>query len=363
MSVPGQDLAYEPDYVLPPGDHLLEWLESRTMTQAELARRIDLSTKHVNQIVKGGAGLTPEVAIALENVTNIPARFWMRLEADYRAHAAERLEEEELANDVEVLRSFPIKEMLKRGYWEEAPNPVGQLRALLRFFAVANTAALEQVVLRPAALRKSKAFEANAAALAAWLRRTELLAYEVQTTSFDADRCSAALPELRSLTRVKGIEWVKPLQERCAQIGIAIVIERELPGCRINGATRWLAPDKAMVALSLRHRRHDIVWFTFFHELAHLLRHSRRRTFVDAEGMGVPEDLERDADRFASRLLIPPEYEGQLAELRTADEVQDFAAQIDVGPSIVVGRMQHQRLIPPNRWQHLIPKYKFHDDN
>jgi HTH-type transcriptional regulator/antitoxin HigA len=360
---PDQGLTYEPDYVLPPGDHLSEWLDSRTMSQAELARRIDLSTKHVNQVVKGNAGLTPDVAIALEKVTSIPARFWMRLEANYRAHAAERLEEEELANEIEVLRSFPVKEMLRRGYWERASNSVGQLRALLRFFGVANTAALEQVVLQPTALRKSKAFEANSAALAAWLRRTELLAYEVQTSSFDANECSAALPGLRSLTRIDGAEWVEPLQERCAEIGIAVVIERELPGCRINGATRWLAPDKAMVALSLRHRRHDIAWFTFFHELAHLLRHSRRQTFIDAEGMGVPEDLERDADRFASRLLIPPEYERELAELRTAEQVQDFASQVGVGPSIVVGRMQHERLIPPSRWQHLIPKYRFHDDN
>ena len=154
-----------------------------------------------------------------------------------------------------------------------------------------------------------------------------------------------------------------PLQDLCAQIGIAVVIEGELPGCRINGATRWLATDKAMVALSLRHRRHDIVWFTFFHELGHLLRHSRRQTFVDAEGTGVPEDLELDADRFASRLLIPPDYERQLPELRTTEEVKDFAQRIGVGPSIVVGRMQHERLIPPNKWQPLIPKYRFHDDN
>lgn len=96
---------------------------------------------------------------------------------------------------------------------------------------------------------------------------------------------------------------------------------------------------------------------------APISRSSRRQTFIDAEGMGVPEDLERDADRFAGRLLIPPEYERQLAELRTPDQVQKFALRVGVGPSIVVGRMQHERLIPTNRWQHLIPKYRFHDDN
>lgn len=363
MTVDSAALVYEPDEVLSPGEHLLDWLQHRSMSQAELARRVGLSSKHVNQITKGSAGLTPDVAISLERVTNIPAWYWIRLEANYRAQEAANLEEEELETEVDLLHTFPIREMIKRGYCEKSSSLVGQLREVLRFFGVANTEALRQVVLQPTALRQSKAFEANSAALAAWLRRAELVAFDVDTAKFDPGKCSEALAEFRSLTRLEDVQWVKPLQQLCADLGIALVIERELPGCRINGATRWLRPGKAMIALSLRHRRHDILWFTFFHELGHLLRHSRRQTFVDAEGTGVPEDLERDADRFASRTLIPPDHEAQLSQVRTADDAHELAARLGVGPSIVVGRMQHERLIPPNRWQHLIPKYQFHDEN
>lgn len=355
--------AYEPDLVYPAGTHLSEWLERKSMSQAEFARRVGLSNKHVNQIVNGGAGITPDVAVAFENVTSLPARFWMRLEANHRAAEARRQDDVALEASVDILDSFPIKEMERRNYFPEiAHTKVGKLRALLRFFGVANVRALETVALRPAALRPSKAFKPNEAALAAWLRRAEIRAAAQRTEPFDPERCTDALQDLRSYTCLPGTSWIDALIERCAEVGIAVVIEPELPGCRINGATRWLGSGRAMVALSLRHRRHDIVWFTVFHEFGHLLRHSKRETFIDAEGMGVPEELERDADRFASRLLIPPEHENELRSLATEKDVLAFAKSLGVSPAIVVGRMQHEHLIPHNRWTHLIPRYQFSDD-
>ena len=93
-----------------------------------------------------------------------------------------------------------------------------------------------------------------------------------------------------------------------------------------------------------------------------MLRHSRKETFIDAEGMGVPEDLERDADRFASRTLIPPEHDREMTQLAGEADVLVFADRVGVSPAIVVGRMHHEKLVPPNRWQHLIPKYRFHSE-
>ena len=355
-------LSYDPDVSYRPGRTLAEWLKRRDMSQAEFARRASLSNKHVSQVINGPAGLSAEVAVAFENVTGIPARFWTQLESNYRAHEARTEEATSLAQHVGVLDRFPMKHLAARDLITGSGTQVQQLRELLRFFGVANVNALEEVWLAPTALRASKAYEPNTASLASWLRIAEREAAKIPTDSFDAQRCAEALDDFRALTRVGGTDWVEPLKQRCAEVGIGLVIVKELPRCRINGATRWLSSDKAMVALSLRHRRHDTLWFTFFHELGHLLRHSKRKTFIDAAGAGVSEDLELDADRFASRLLIPPEHQTELHDLSTPDDVEEFAARIGVDPSIVVGRMQHERLIPFSQWNHLIPKYSFHDD-
>jgi HTH-type transcriptional regulator/antitoxin HigA len=218
------------------------------------------------------------------------------------------------------------------------------------------------VWLRPALYRRSRTFEADEGALASWLRLAELKASKVKTKPFDPAASRAAIDEMRALSTLPGIDWLEPLAKLCASVGIALVILKELPKCRVNGATDWVSPEKAMVVLSLRHRRNDIFWFTLLHELCHVLRHSKKETFVDTKGSGISQQLEDEADNFASRVLIPPHLAGKLQNLSTSAEVCAFAEAIGIAPGIVVGRMQHDGLIPHSQWTHMIERYRFTDD-
>jgi HTH-type transcriptional regulator/antitoxin HigA len=267
-----------------------------------------------------------------------------------------------LANEVDVIRQFPLRELFKRIKRPLPIDPVEQLQELLRFFGVASVSALFDTCLSETKLRKASAFAPNEASLASWLRLAELKAQSVDVKPFDAIECEKAIQDFRQISTIQGTAWWDKLASRCASVGIALVLEEELPKCHVNGATKWLTPSKAMIALSLRHRRHDTVWFTFFHELGHLLRHSRKEMFVDATGSQVAEDLERDADRFASRTLIPPTYEAQLSEITNQADVKSFALKLGIDESIVVGRMQHEQLIPFNRWVSMIRTYSFPDE-
>ena len=73
------------DYAVPPGETLRELLEEQGLSQRDLARRADLSPKHVNKLLQGLVPLSADVAVRLERVTGTPARIWNRLEADYRS--------------------------------------------------------------------------------------------------------------------------------------------------------------------------------------------------------------------------------------------------------------------------------------
>jgi HTH-type transcriptional regulator / antitoxin HigA len=73
------------DYAIPPGETLRELLDEQGLTQRDLARRADLSPKHVNRLLQGLVPLSAEVAQRLERVTGTPARIWNRLEANYRS--------------------------------------------------------------------------------------------------------------------------------------------------------------------------------------------------------------------------------------------------------------------------------------
>ncbi len=79
---------YEPDFVTSPGEILEEKLEELGISHAELAERIGRTEEAVNEIVKAKAPLLPKIAVELECVRGIPARFWNNAEANYRQFLA-----------------------------------------------------------------------------------------------------------------------------------------------------------------------------------------------------------------------------------------------------------------------------------
>ena len=74
-----------PDVAIPPGEYLAEEIAARNMTQKELARRMGRPANAINEIINGKKAVTAETALQLEEVMpEIPARFWLNLEADYQ---------------------------------------------------------------------------------------------------------------------------------------------------------------------------------------------------------------------------------------------------------------------------------------
>ena len=360
-------IRYEPDYAVPPGDSLAELLDDRGMSQAELARRTGLSAKHINLILKGSASVTPDTALKLERVLDVPARIWSALEMNYQGHLSRLDEAKSLEEHVGWASKPLIKELITRGCIERAADSVGQLRELLKFFGVATVDAWNTVWSEsaPLAAYRLARQDADPAALAAWMRIGEIRAAEVETETFDRESFDAALREARSLTRVADPHvWFPQLQEICRRAGVVVIIEKELPGARVNGVARWLTPTKALIQLSARYLRDDIVWFTFFHGGAHLLLHGKRSgpryippTFVDTKDSSGRS--EEEADSFAADLLIPASQASRLHSMRSLNDVTVFAAELGISPGIVIGRLHHEGLKAPGWGAGLIARYKW----
>ena len=72
------------DLAIPPGELLAEELETRGMTQDELARRMARPRRTVGGIVAGREAITAETALRLERALGIATRLWVGLESRYR---------------------------------------------------------------------------------------------------------------------------------------------------------------------------------------------------------------------------------------------------------------------------------------
>jgi len=182
--------------------------------------------------------------------------------------------------------------------------------------------------------------------LAAWLRLGELEAQRIECEAYNAKAFKQHLADIRRLTPAEPDAFEPELRRLCAESGVAFVLIPELPHTRACGATRWLNPDKAILQLSLRYRSNDQFWFSFFHEAGHILLHSSKEVFI--EGSDCKSDKEEQADAFAANTLIPASEYRRLKNVGifSRADVVAFAESIGIAPGIVVGRLQHDGLLP-----------------
>lgn len=351
MNVTANRYSYTPDHVAPPGDLITEYLDELGISARELARRCGRSGKLLAEITSGKAPVEPETALQLERVLGVPASIWTNMEAAYQLHQAREAESEELASFYEWASAFPLKELAERKHIDKSSSKPGQVRELLKFFGAGSVKACDDRFeeLLAVDFRTSDSFQNNLPSLAAWLRIGERRAAQISANDYDREAFVDALKKIRALT-VNSIDKALPKIEReCAASGVVFILEKPLPKIRASGVSRWLSPRKALIQQSLRHMSDDHFWFTFFHECAHLLLHSRKAVFIDmTKGPGTGDaKQEAEANLWSANFLIPTADMRKFVSSFTgsADEVRKFAAQCGIAPGIVVGQLQHNGVI------------------
>ncbi len=356
---------YEPDYVSPPGETLLETIESLGMTQIQLAERTGRPPKTISEIVKGKAAITPDTALQLEKVLGVPATFWTNREMRYRESLARQKEQERLSYQIDWLKSFPVAEMCKKKWIPCFKDKMQQLHAVLRYFGVASPEAWNDVQNSlQADFRQSKAFETKRGAISAWLRKGEIDAKTIDCKTYNRSAFFSALQQARNLTTESPSVFQPKLTELFASVGVAVVFVPELRGTRVSGATRWLDSNKALIQLSLRYKTNDHLWFTFFHEAGHIYIHGKRDAFIESYQASECAK-ESEANEFSADFLIPrAEYERFIA-LGSFDKssVISFAKEIGIAAGIVVGRLQYDKLLPHNQLNDLKQYYQWNEEH
>lgn len=338
---------YLPTEVSPPGTTLREVLDEREISQSDLATRMGRPKKTISEIINGKASITPETALELELVLGIPATFWNARERDYRTFLARLEQARRMSRQLKWSKNFPIGALAKEGWILKHSNKQDQLKALLRFFGVASPEQWQDVFDNVAvAFRKSSAFKSDAYSLAAWLRCGLVKAEQYQCRSFDKERFLTALRKVRSLTPADPEVFEPEMKQVCADAGVVVAFVPQLPKSRVSGATRWLSPDKALIQLSIRYKTNDHLWFTFFHEAAHLLLHGKRLIFLET-GRSSGE-LEAEASRWAAEFLIPSGPYAEFLSVGTLSKtaIRRFAGGIGIAAGVVVGRLQYDGLLP-----------------
>jgi HTH-type transcriptional regulator / antitoxin HigA len=356
---------YRPATVTPPGATLADLIEERGIKQAELATRMGVSPKFINELVAGKASITPTTALAMERALDVPADFWLTREARYQEYKARSESDDELEAAFDWVKELPYGDMCKWGWVERQETKSATVGELLRFFGVSSVSAwreqyIEQIVVT-AAYRMSPKDTARSGAVAAWLRMGELHAARTPCEPFNRPAFLEAIDAARALTLVPDPDDFLPrLKALFARCGVVVALIPAPKGCPVSGAVRWLTPTKGLVQLSLRYKTNDTLWFTFLHECGHIALHGKKMLFLEEEQVTNVEEAE--ADRFAAdRLISPAEWAEFLPYSCTEDVIRDFAWKAGIAPGIVLGRLQKEGRVAWSRMNHLKVRYMWDD--
>jgi addiction module HigA family antidote len=95
--------------VIHPGEHLAEELEALDMSASELARKIDVPTNRVTQILNGTRSVTGDTALRLAHFFGTTAQFWLNLQNLYDL----RLAQKKAGKSVKALPKLKRRELVQ----------------------------------------------------------------------------------------------------------------------------------------------------------------------------------------------------------------------------------------------------------
>lgn len=341
-----------------PGEFLADALDEFSITQKSLAQRIGMSEKAVNEIIKGKSPITRTTASHLSNVFSFSETYWMNLQNQYEEDKMKLQKESELQKEAEVyLRDHNLldtyKELSKFGLVDALRNTASNAGAMIlnlrQFFGVSSLKNIEGGHISQTAFRKYKGRSFNKYTTIAWLQLGMKKAQKTESSPFDRNTLKARLEDIAQLSQKSSDVYLPKLEEILKDCGVILAYMPYFKNTHVQGAAAWVNPNKALIMITTTKKSEDRFWFNVFHEIGHILKHSKKECFIDfGEEGSVPqrdEKIEREADLFAEKYLIPDfkyirEYVTRSGDLK--QKILKVSKEIKRSPAIIAGRIAHE---------------------
>ena len=339
--------------ILCPGETIKELLETYNYTQKDLADKLNMELKTVNEILNGKAVITVDTAMKLEMIFNIDATFWNNLELNYRKALKMIEEKENLEKEYTKIKDI-YKEMTKRKLVNETKNKSEIVENFKKFMEVTTIDGIEQEYYK-VACRKANTKSFNIINLMVWIQIGLKKAREVQIKEYEKDKILSKINEIRKLTLLKNQnEARKKLIIICNDCGIIVNFEKSMPNTAIYGIAKWLNSTTPFIQISDRGKNVATFWFSFMHELGHIIKGRKKMCFLDMENNLIEEDEdmqilkeceEYKADKFSRNSLIPEKEYNEFAnsikgKKITTNDIIEFSKKVEIAPCIVAGRIK-----------------------
>ncbi len=331
------------EFIIHPGETLKEILEDRGMSQRELAVRTDVTEPHVSSVVNCQKAISVSYAKKLEYALGIDASFWVNLQANYDKELADFEEVNGISEqELEILKRLNsiVMHLKTIGLLEpEAHGPMLVIH-LRKFLNISSLVRIPHVS-QTGAYRLATAANVDPYVLFTWLRMCDLIAKDQKIESgLDIDRLKAKIPLIKELMFEDVADVQHRLKAYLAECGIKFSIVRNFRGAPVQGVIKKNDDGTLNLLMTTRQKFADIFWFTFFHEIGHIINGDIEDKLVDY--YSAKGEVEDRADRFAANTLIDPvDYEEFVGRKDfTLPSIKRFSVQQNIPNYILIGRLQ-----------------------
>ena len=332
-----------------PGSFIKEELETRGWLQADLAYILGMDAGQLNKLIGGKADINPDIAVSLGDAFEMPPEFFMNLQKIYDLNRAKKADPG-VRRRASWLSVFPVREMIKRGWIEDAEPALLDLQ-MMRFFEknrVADIPFVNDAPLMSHAAKKA-GYERTTPLQYVWLTRVRKFAEQMECPLYSEGSLRAALPSIRAhMMEKEDFARIPHLLRKC---GIRFVLVEALPGSKIDGVCVWLG-GQPVIGMTLRLDRADNFCFVLRHEIEHILnKDGMEASFApvdeyDPEAPDQEVECERIADSAAAEFCVPQAlldlFILRKSPFISEHDVLTFAARIEINPAVVVGQIQRK---------------------
>lgn len=331
---------FSPNWVSAPGETILDLMQEKRLSVKDFAQKIGESVRFTDDLINGSIQINTTLAKKLENTIGGSEYFWITRENQYRSNS-DRLKKVKL--DWEA--KFPLKDMIAFGWIN--PQNSSIYEECLNFFGSKSINDWEKKygILDNVAFKRSH--RSNIGSLLAWLRRGEIVSKDNLCEPWDIQTLKENIPIMRKLiTNINAASYLVKLKDICSKCGIALEFVRAPKGCMASGAAKFVSKNKALILISFRYLTDDHFWFTFFHEIGHLLLHDATQSFIDEGEYRQDSEIEAEANNFAQNLLVPENYHSRLNNIKLNQrEIIKLSIELGITPGIIIGQLQFKRKI------------------
>lgn len=330
------------------GKYLKRFLEFNNISQSDFAVRLNITQKHMNEILNGKSDITLEMAANIEKLTDIPISFIIK--SEYRKYVTLYLlnlfETEEKIKEY-MYENFFIKELIERKWidFTDKTDSVQLYMDIIKFLKVKDLEALNK--LQEKTLFKKSGNDLNKLSL--WIARADELSNTQQINEYVKENFIFLIQDLKKIAYKESFQ-IEEIQKILNMYGIYFMVEKALKGTKVRGCFKVKGKNPA-IYVTQNYKGKDSFYFELFHELGHCKSdYNEAKSKIIFEGNDKQEER---ADSFALNTMIDKNI-WETIMINYKDNTEEFLLNISrenkIPMSFIVGRLAKMKKIKYNSY-------------